>query len=379
MKIAYITTIRGVPWGGSEELWYTSALEAIKRNYEVGVFVYKWDEDPLPIKNLEEKGAMVFKRPRFSSFGKRLINWVSEKLHISKPNSLNPYKEVVSFNPDIIIITDGIYYTADDPWLRSTLKNFKKKYIIVSQGNGPYFKPQDRAETITLFEDAKYVMFVAEQNRRLTFHQLAYELSNSFVIQNPVKLNIFEPIPLPAVNTTIHCAAVGRFLVSDKGQDMLVAMMAEPYWKNSNIIIHLYGKGEDAAYLTDLIKYYNVAEKVIIEPYTDISSIWQKCHCLLMPSLLEGTPLTLLEALVLGRVCIVTRVGGNDEWVIDGVNGYIVEAPTQSMFSEKLKQAISEKEKWPQIAAEAHRSVMAKLDKNPGITLLDKAINSYSA
>ena len=69
-----------------------------------------------------------------------------------------------------------------------------------------------------------------------------------------------------------------------------------------------------------------------------------------MPSIIEGTPLTLLEAMVLGRVCIVTRVGGNDEWVVDGRNGFLAEAPTRELLSNKLREAMDNLDKWPDIA-----------------------------
>lgn len=341
----------------------------------MGVFVYDWPDEPAPLAELRQKGAEIVKRPRALSLKRRLLLKAAGAAGMSRSLFLNPYRGLIQFQPDVIIITDGIYYTADDFFLKEVLKQFRKKYIILSQGNGPYSKPQNREETIRLFEDAKYMMFVAEHNRLLAFHQLAHELTNTFVIQNPVKLKTFEALPLPDVNDgVIHCAAVGRFCVSDKGQDMLVAMMAEEYWKKSNLVIHLYGKGEDRKYLEDLIRFYGVAGKVILEDHADIISIWEKCSCLLMPSLVEGTPLTLLEALVVGRICVVTRVGGNDEWVTDGVNGYIVEAPTQALFSEKLKQVIDGKAQWTEIAAEAHRSVMARLDKTPGHTLLGKAL-----
>ena len=86
----------------------------------------------------------------------------------------------------------------------------------------------------------------------------------------------------------------------------------------------------------------------------------------------EGTPLTLLEALVIGRICIVTDVGGNNEWIKDNVNGFLADAPTQKLISQKMKQALSQYNKWDEIVLEAHNTAMQKLDLNPGLTLLNR-------
>jgi glycosyltransferase involved in cell wall biosynthesis len=201
-------------------------------------------------------------------------------------------------------------------------------------------------------------------------------LENTLVIQNPVNLPFYEQLDLPeSKDGYVDLALVGRLTVGDKGQDIVISMMAEKEWLTRKIRIHIYGKGQDLDYIRSLIAFYQVEEKVIIEGQAPIEDIWRKCQALLMPSIIEGTPLTLLEAMVLGRVCIVTRVGGNDEWVVDGRNGFLAEAPTQELLSNKLREAMDNLDKWPDIAGRAHRDAMAKLDRNPGKTLMAQIIS----
>ena len=375
MRIAYISTLHSAPWGGSEELWYQSAVEAIKLNHQLGLFIYDWPEEPKQVLRLREQGTKIYKRRRTVSIFKRIINKVSNKIFKNNFLFLNSYKALIKFKPEIIIVTDGsTYYTANDHELSDLLlKKFRNKYVIISQSNTDYHLPDDRDQAIHLFENAAGVFFVAENNRRLAFHQLAYNLTKTSVIQNPVLLNSFEQRPYHSIDNEIHCAVVGRFCISDKGQDILIAMLADAYWKNSNIKLHLYGNGIDSEYLQKLISFYGVADKVIIEGFVDNRDlIWDKCQCLLMCSHAEGTPLTVLEAMIAGRVCIVTNVGGNNEWITDGENGFLVSAPDKDLFSSKLQSTLKRIDEWEAIGKAAHDSAMKKIDTNPGKTLLNK-------
>jgi glycosyltransferase involved in cell wall biosynthesis len=210
----------------------------------------------------------------------------------------------------------------------------------------------------------------------LAFHQLAHTISNSTVIQNPVNLPSFEALPFPSTkNGKIKMAVIGRLMVSDKGQDMLVSLLKDPFFDDHNISVSIYGAGPDRQYLEELIQYYQVGDRISIQGHIDdIVSAWNDHHCLLMPSLQEGTPLTLLEALVLGRVCIVTDVGGNNEWIEDGINGFLADAATPSLILKKIKEAFLAINDWPGIAATAHHSAIKKLDRQPGMSILKLAL-----
>jgi glycosyltransferase involved in cell wall biosynthesis len=55
-----------------------------------------------------------------------------------------------------------------------------------------------------------------------------------------------------------------------------------------------------------------------------------------LPSLWEGLPLALCEALAVGKPIVCTDVGGNSEVVIDGENGYVVPAADPLALSEAI-------------------------------------------
>jgi glycosyltransferase involved in cell wall biosynthesis len=50
-------------------------------------------------------------------------------------------------------------------------------------------------------------------------------------------------------------------------------------------------------------------------------------------------PLTVVEAMLCGRPCIVTDVAGNRELVRDGINGFLAKAPTVDFLDEAMDRA----------------------------------------
>jgi glycosyltransferase involved in cell wall biosynthesis len=59
---------------------------------------------------------------------------------------------------------------------------------------------------------------------------------------------------------------------------------------------------------------------------SDIPQFISALDLYVLPSLWEGLPLALLEAMAVGKPIVATQVGGNAEVVEDGVNGYVVPA-----------------------------------------------------
>ena len=52
MKIGFISTMEGCPWGGSELLWSQTADRMARAGFEVGVCVRHWPETPKHVQHL---------------------------------------------------------------------------------------------------------------------------------------------------------------------------------------------------------------------------------------------------------------------------------------------------------------------------------------
>ena len=68
----------------------------------------------------------------------------------------------------------------------------------------------------------------------------------------------------------------------------------------------------------------------------DVPQLLRVMDIFVLPSLYEGLPVSLLEAMASGKPAIATYVGGNSEVLIDGETGFLVPARDPVSLSEKI-------------------------------------------
>lgn len=78
-------------------------------------------------------------------------------------------------------------------------------------------------------------------------------------------------------------------------------------------------------------------------PYKDLKRYYQRSHVFCLPSLAEGMPLAMLEAMACGNVLITTDVAGNQELVVKGKNGYLVQPGQSEGIQYALEDLVAHK------------------------------------
>jgi glycosyltransferase involved in cell wall biosynthesis len=97
----------------------------------------------------------------------------------------------------------------------------------------------------------------------------------------------------------------------------------------------------------------------------DVEAVWASHHALVMPSRHEGMPLAVVEAMLCTRVCVVTDVAGNAEFVADGETGFLAAAPTVELMADALERAWDRHPEWARIGARAAESVRRLVPPDP--------------
>lgn len=120
----------------------------------------------------------------------------------------------------------------------------------------------------------------------------------------------------------------------------------------------IVGEGPDRGRIEGIIRQEGLSAIVTLAGQkADMASIYQSIDVLVLPSLNEGLPLTLLEAMAASRPVIATRVGAVPKVIIDGVTGLLVEPADESALASAISQLLSDPGLYSQLAQRARAYV----------------------
>lgn len=328
----------------------------------LSVFMHK----PLheKILSLEEKGALIHKRPFPSYFkGQRFTGRVLAelKLRTRLENTDLDWQKVRKWQPETVLISSGetFDYTISNKSyiIKYCVKNVVPYYMI-SQFNWEHdmdISMEFRNSRKELSQNSSGHFFVSYRNYKNAEMQLAARIENARIISNPIKIDIEEAVPYPE-GDVLKMAVVARYQPYIKGQDLLLQALADGFLKNVDFQISLYGSGDELMHLENLISFYNLAEKVIIKgSVADVKKIWEENQLLILSSRAEGTSLALLEAMYCGRTALVTNVGDSALWV--GERGFVAESNAVESLVSTLKSAIAKKDYWKELGVSSRRFI----------------------
>lgn len=375
MRIAYISFIKD-PWGGSEELWARSAEEALKQGHEVIINAVKLNVPSPRLEAFAQKGAKVQYRRGFINPAWSKRERIIRKILLFIQDQLtNPFEAVLRSNPDIVVYTGAAYSMLLNKTLFMPLINGWRPYVNIIQVNSEYGRPINNEEAGYLrdvYANACLNLFVSHRNLRTAERHILKEIPHARVVRNPVNLDDMEIVPFPSSEQGIRVAIVANLLVNHKGQDLAMELFSYPKWRERPVSLHLYGSGHDQDFLVKLARFFGVEDRVVFHGrVSDIREVWSENHLLLLPSLNEGTPLALVEAMLCGRPTVVTDVGDNAIWVRDGVDGFIAGGANLHAIDEALENAWTRRHDWESIGLSAHDRALSMIDPQPGITLLN--------
>jgi glycosyltransferase involved in cell wall biosynthesis len=374
MKIGIISIIRE-PWGGSEELWCSTVEAGLERGYHAVHSLYDFKDFHTKEKGLQNKGLVSKTRRGFVQSSqpvsiRRIRKVINFALDIIDP----PLRSFFQERPDVILYVGTGQSALETSGITKALLKSGIPYCINVQLNNEGHQLLTSAQRTTLkyfFQNAKKIFWVSRRNWEMLECTLATKLSNSIVVRNPVNLSGTSLVKFPESKSSCHFAVVGNLIVAHKGQDILFKVLSMPFWSEIDWHLNVYGEGIDKEYLHELVHMYGLTERVTFQGRVDdIRELWQNNHLLIMPSVMEGMALAVVEAMLCGRPVVATDVGGHAEWIDDNVNGFLAAASTLNALQDALERAWERRSDWEHIGKLAHEKAMQLYDPTPGKTLL---------
>ena len=138
-----------------------------------------------------------------------------------------------------------------------------------------------------------------------------------------------------------NLAVVGR-LEPVKALHLAIEALAAPGMPE-NAHLHVIGTGPCEGELRARSAAVGVAARVHFLGFRrDAHNFIAHCDALLMPSLHEGLPYTLLEAMALGTPVIASRVGGLAETLQDGATGLLIEPGDAPALADAIRKLIAD-------------------------------------
>ncbi len=183
---------------------------------------------------------------------------------------------------------------------------------------------------------------LSELNKKTVIEFYGIPAEKVEVIPNGIDLSRFEPKVNYSIGGIARICHVGRFS-EQKNHMAIVEAAALMKQRGIGASFDLYGEGSLMNYVHDAADKAGVADMLIFHGLTDnVPGTMRAADVFILPSLWEGVPMVVAEAMAAGLPIVASQVGGVPDMIEDGVDGLLCD-PTGSSLAERLGVLLADK------------------------------------
>ncbi|MBT2639687.1 glycosyltransferase family 4 protein [Bacillus sp. ISL-39] len=176
------------------------------------------------------------------------------------------------------------------------------------------------------------------------------------IVHNGIDTNKFAPCSIKTEYQTVFIGAVGR-LSPEKGHQYLFRAIS--HLKSRDIKCFIIGGGALEKELKELAESLQVADKIVITGFvSDVQSAIEQMDIMVMPSLREGLPIALLEAMSMGKAVIASEVGGIPDVITHNKTGLLVRAANVKELAAAIEYMLDKPARRRALGKEAHQYIV---------------------
>jgi len=149
------------------------------------------------------------------------------------------------------------------------------------------------------------------------------------------------------------------------GVDVLAKAFVKVADMNPDVNLILLGGGSQGGHIRQILMKGGVMERVHFGGQVgqrDLPRWYHMADIYISPSHVDGSSVTLMEALASGLPCLVSDIPGNREWIEDEVNGWLFRDGDVDDLAEKILNAIKNRQSFKKIGEAARKTAEEKAD-----------------
>jgi glycosyltransferase involved in cell wall biosynthesis len=194
---------------------------------------------------------------------------------------------------------------------------------------------------------------------------------DSTIIYNGINLTRFHPQngitnhirkELQAGEDAILFGSVARMTIQ-KNPLQLIEAFFEVAKLYPTVKLYMVGEGDLREAAETLANSLNLNGKVYFCNFrSDVPDVLQALDVFCLPSLWEGMPISLLEAMAMKKPVIATRVDGSSEMIVNDENGLLIEPGNKEELVTAMKKMVADADARKKYAENARKTVEEKYD-----------------
>jgi len=146
-----------------------------------------------------------------------------------------------------------------------------------------------------------------------------------------------------------------------KGFDYLLRAVASLRGVFPALRLLIVGEGPDRTAIEEMVRRYDLGEVVTLAgQQTDMPAVYAGIDIFVLPSLNEGLPMTLLEAMAAGKPVVASRVGAISTVIKDQETGLLIAAADEAALTQALRRLLAD----PELRLRLGRNARAHVEQN---------------
>lgn len=164
------------------------------------------------------------------------------------------------------------------------------------------------------------------------------------VVPNGVETDRFKPMSRPP-NSKVKILFIGRLIPRKGFQRVVRALPKVRELAERPFEVEVVGTGASRVQLDEVAEQLGVSDLIRYAgtiPYDQLEKAYQYADIFVLTSLSEGMPSVILEAMGCGLPVVASDVGGNNELVEEGINGYLIKGDDIETLAKRLARLIDD-------------------------------------